>query len=171
MPRRGQREPHALVQLIVREGVTMVTFVPSMLRLLLTEEGVQECRSLRVVISGGESLTPDLVELCFDRLGVDFYNFYGPTETSIAVTYWKCRRDYEYDTIPIGRPVPNCRLYILDAHGNPVPIGVPGELYIGGMAVGRGYINRPELTAERFVPDPFSDQPEERLYRTGDRCR
>ena len=142
-----------------------------MLRILLEHDDIAQCGSLRRVISGGEALTPDLMERFFKSLSADLYNDYGPTETSIAVTTWKCARDYSRGIIPIGRPLSQVKLYILDSRRNPVPVGVPGELYVGGIAVGRGYLNRPELTAETFVADPFSGQAGDRLYRTGDRCR
>ena len=87
------------------------------------------------------------------------------------MTTWKCHRDYSRGIVPVGRPLSHVKLYILDSRRNPVPVGVPGELYVGGIAVGRGYLNRPELTAETFVADPFSEQAGDRLYRTGDRCR
>jgi amino acid adenylation domain-containing protein len=167
----SQREPDYLPKLIAREGVTTACFVPSMLRILLEQDEIAECGSLRRVISGGEALTSALMERFFERLSADLYNDYGPTETSIAVTTWKCRRDYPRGVIPIGRPLSHIKLYILDGRRNPVPVGVPGELYIGGIAVGRGYLNRPELTAETFLADPFSNQAGDRLYRTGDRCR
>ena len=95
----------------------------------------------------------------------------GPPETSVFVTRWDCGQKHACPTVPIGRPGPNIRLYILDEQRNPAPIGIPGELYIGGVAVGRGYLNRPELTAERFIPDPFSGVAGGRLYKSGDRCR
>lgn len=168
----GHGDPAYLAELIASEGVTIAGFVPSMLRAFVEEESpLRSCDSLRYLSSGGEALTPDLMELVLQRLDVDSYNFYGPTETSIGVIFWKCCRDYEYDTVPIGRPIANVKSYILDDLGNPVPIGVPGELHIGGAAVGRGYLNRPELTAERFIPDPFSDVSEARMYKTGDLCR
>ncbi len=111
------------------------------------------------------------MERCFQGLNAELYNIYGPAETSIAVTAWKCRRHEKCDTVPIGRPISNARVYILDGRRQPVPVGVPGELYIGGVPVGREYLHRPELTAERFVPDPFSGVAGSRLYKTGDRCR
>src|SRR5262249_56869680 len=100
---------------------------------------------------------------------VALHNPYGPTEAAVDVTAWTCRPGAA--VVPIGRPIDNVRIYILDARMQPVPIGVPGELYIGGVQVGRGYLNRPELTAERFIQDPFRAEPGGRLYKTGDRCR
>ena len=168
----GQRRDMShLVQLIAREQVTTACFVPSTLRLLLEEEQVESCRSLKRILVGGEALTIDLVQRFFQRLNAELYNEYGPTEASINVAVWNCRLDYQRGIIPIGRPIANVRLYILDAERQPVPIGVPGELYIGGVAVARGYLNRPELNAERFLPDPFSGVAGETMYRTGDRCR
>ncbi len=165
-----QRDMSQLVELIARENVTTACFVPSILRLLLEEEDLERCRSLKHVLIGGEVLTPDIVERFSRRLDADLYNEYGPTEASIDVAVWKCRLDYQRGIVPIGRPIANVRLYILDAERNPVPIGVPGELYIGGVAVARGYLNRPELNAERFLPDPFGVAGDT-MYRTGDRSR
>ena len=152
----GQREPEYLVKLCALEGVTTAYFVPTLLRAFLDEPHVDACRSLKQVTSAGETLTPDLVALFFQRLDAELYNAYGPVETSVTVTSWTCDRESKLGIIPIGRPIANVRLYILDEQRNPLPVGVPGELYIGGAAVGREYLNRPELTAERFVPDPFS---------------
>src|SRR5262247_1786770 len=98
-------------------------------------------------------------------------NFYGPTETSIGSTLWLCDPARVQSVVPIGGPIANTQCYVVTADGNLAPIGVPGELYIGGDGVARGYLNRPELTAEKFVGDPFSGQPGSRLYRTGDRVR
>ncbi|MFP2935028.1 AMP-binding protein, partial [Pyxidicoccus sp. 3LG] len=94
-----------------------------------------------------------------------------PTEAAVDVTYWECPRGEVLRSVPIGRPVANTRIHILDAQGQPTPVGVSGELFIGGIQVGRGYWNRPGLTAERFLPDAFSDTPGARLYRTGDLAR
>jgi len=108
----------------------------------------------------------------FNKLGtVELHNLYGPTEAAVDVTYWRCQRDRDLSVVPIGRPVANTQIYILNKWMQPVPIGVPGELHIGGVQVGRGYLNRPELTAEKFVTDPFSHQTGARLYKTGDLCR
>jgi acyl-coenzyme A synthetase/AMP-(fatty) acid ligase len=109
------------------------------------------------------------------RLGdTELVNFYGPTETVGSAAYWTSTspgRIQDGQTVPIGRPIANMKVYILDPHMQPVPAGVPGELYIGGAGLARGYLRRPDLTAERFVPNPFSPLPEARLYKTGDRAR
>jgi thioesterase domain-containing protein len=99
------------------------------------------------------------------------HNLYGPTEAAVDVTYWECERDRKQTVVPIGRPIANTQIYILDSNLQPTPIGVPGELHIGGIGLARGYLNRPELTKEKFIPDPFSDAPGARLYKTGDLAR
>jgi amino acid adenylation domain-containing protein len=132
---------------------------------------------LRVVVVGGERLLPEVVQL-WRRTPLDsvrFLNIYGPTETTIAATFYDIAYDQDEgrteESIPIGRPLANRSIYILDRMGSPVPIGIAGELYIGGVGVARGYLNRSDLTAERFLPDPFSEVPGARLYRTGDIAR
>ena len=165
----GHKDPAYLVRLIREAGVTTLHFVPSMLRVFLEAEGLGECASLRRVICSGEALPYELQERCFELLDAELHNLYGPTEAAVDVTYWACQRSGERKIVPIGRPVANTQIYILDGNMQPVPIGVPGELYIGGVQVGRGYWRRPDLTRERFVPDPFSS--EGRLYRTGDLAR
>src|SRR5262249_33902368 len=130
------------------------------------------CTSLRRVFAAGEALPPELAARFFDRLSAELHNLYGPTETAVYATAFACgRRKEETAAVPIGRPIANMAALVLDAHQNPVPSGVPGELYLGGVGVGVGYLNRPEMTAERFVPNPFADDPSARLYRTGDRVR
>ncbi|HEU4881353.1 MAG TPA: amino acid adenylation domain-containing protein, partial [Longimicrobium sp.] len=131
------------------------------------------CGSLLRVVCSGEALPPALVERFHDRFPapVALTNLYGPTEAAVDVSFWTCPRDESADVVPIGRPVWNTALYVLDAALRPVPVGTPGELYIGGVQVARGYLDRPGLTAERFVPDPFSAEGGARLYRTGDRAR
>ncbi len=115
-------------------------------------------------------MPPELPARLFDILDVPLYNLYGPTEVAVDATCWTCRRDDNRAVIPIGRPIANVQVYVLDRHRRPAPVGVPGELYVGGAGLARGYWNDPQLTAERFVPDPFSAAAA-RLYRTGDRCR
>jgi amino acid adenylation domain-containing protein len=167
----GHRDPGYLVRTIREKSVTTMHFVPTMLQAFLEEPGVEECTSLRRVICSGEALPAELRDRFFDRLGCELHNLYGPTEAAVDVTAWECRRDDTRRIVPIGRPVANTQVYVLDSRLEPQPIGVPGELYIGGVQVGLGYLGRPELTAERFVPDPFSDEPDARLYRTGDLAR
>jgi amino acid adenylation domain-containing protein len=168
----GHKDPRYLRDLIKRERITTVHFVPSMLRAFLDEPGVDACSSLVRVICSGEALPHELQERVFATLpNIELHNLYGPTECAVDVSHWACRRDDPRRLVPIGRPIANTRLYVLDPHMAPVPIGVPGELYIGGVQVGRGYVNRAELTLERFAPDPFAASPEARLYKTGDRAR
>ena len=166
----GHRDASYLARTIRERGVTTLHFVPSMLRVFLEEESVETCTSVKRVICSGEALPRELVERLYARLAhAELHNLYGPTEAAVDVTYWACRRGDERATVPIGRPVANTQMYVLDSRRNPLPAGVPGELYIGGVQVGRGYVGRPELTAERFVPDPFN--PGGRLYKTGDLAR
>jgi amino acid adenylation domain-containing protein len=167
----GHREADYLVRLIRDREITTIHFVPSMLAAFLSERDVNLCTSLRQVICSGEALSVSLERELFRLLSARLFNLYGPTETSVEVTYWECDRNSPLTTVPIGRPVGNTQTYVLDRHMNPVPIGVPGELFLGGVQVGRGYWNRPELTAEKFVSHPFSKNPQARLYRTGDLCR
>ncbi|KVR51168.1 hybrid non-ribosomal peptide synthetase/type I polyketide synthase [Burkholderia ubonensis] len=168
----GQRETDYLVDLIAREGITTVHFVPSMLRAFLDHPDLDaHCASLRRVVCSGEALPYDLQQRFFERLDARLYNLYGPTEAAVDVTAWECRRDDAHRNVPIGRPIANARVYIVDAQMQPVPVGVAGELLIGGTPVGRGYHGEPELSAQKFIADPFSADPHARLYRTGDLAR
>jgi amino acid adenylation domain-containing protein len=167
----GHQDPAYLISLITEQRITVAHFVPSMLAIFLAESGVERCVSLRHVICSGEALPFNLQEQFFKLLSAQLHNLYGPTEAAVDVTHWTCRRDDERNIVPIGRPVANTQIYILDKYLQPVPIGVSGDLYIGGAQVGRGYHNRPDLTAEKFVPDPFSADPAARMYKTGDLCR
>ncbi len=167
----GHKENEYLVETIINKKITIIHFVPSMLRLFLETKDVEKCRTLRQVICSGEALTVDLQNQFFNRLNTELDNLYGPTEAAIDVTYWRCQRSSDLKNVPIGRPIANTQIYILDENMNPVPIGVPGELHIGGIQVARGYINKPELTKEKFIPDPFADSPDSRLYKTGDLAR
>ncbi|HEV1995803.1 MAG TPA: amino acid adenylation domain-containing protein [Candidatus Acidoferrum sp.] len=167
----GHRDAGYLIDLIRRERITTLHFVPSMLQVFLEVEGVESCDSLKRVICSGEALPLKVQERFFARSKAELHNLYGPTEAAVDVTSWQCRPDSSLFTVPIGRPIANVRIYLLDRNLQPVPVGVPGELYIAGVALARGYLNRPELTAERFIPDPFRNQPGARLYKTGDLAR
>ncbi|HEX8558420.1 MAG TPA: amino acid adenylation domain-containing protein [Pyrinomonadaceae bacterium] len=167
----GHQDSAYLVGVIKELQVTTLHFVPSMLQAFLEEPAVGDCRSLRRVICSGEALPASLQRRFFERLGCELHNLYGPTEAAVDVTYWACRRDDARRTVPIGRPIANIEVYLLDARLSPVPVGVPGELHIGGVGLARGYLRRPGLTAEKFIPDPFGRRPGERLYRTGDLAR
>lgn len=155
-----------LVEVIAAENVTYIHFVPSMLRVFLRAPGVARCQSLRTVISAGEALTADIVSSFFAVLAATLINGYGPTETNYA-TYWVCRRGDRELSTPIGHLFDNYQAYILSA-GRRIPIGRVGELYLAGMGVARGYLNRATLTAERFLANPFGPG---RMYRTGDLAR
>jgi amino acid adenylation domain-containing protein len=166
----GHRDSDYLVRTITEQQITTMHFVPSMLQVFLMATDVEKCVSLRQVICSGEALPMELQKRFFARLKAKLHNLYGPTEAAVDVTFWECQPETDLTTVPIGRPVANTRIYILDGNMQPVPVGVPGELFIGGVQVGRGYWNRAELTAEKFVPDPFGGDPKTRLYRTGDSC-
>jgi amino acid adenylation domain-containing protein len=169
----GHRDPLYLQEVIEREGVTTLHFVPSMLQPFVETVDPARCGSLLRVVCSGEALPPALVERFYDRFAgpVVLTNLYGPTEAAVDVSCWTCAREDAAGVVPIGRPVWNTALYVLDAALTPLPVGIPGELYIGGVQVARGYQGRAAMTAERFVPDPFAVQGGARLYRTGDRAR
>ena len=168
----GHKDPAYLVRTIRERGITLVHFVPSMLKAFLAEEGIEECRSLRYVFSGGETLPLDVQETFFARVPATLRNQYGPTEITIDVADWVCRPGAPpLGSVPIGRPLANGAMLILNDVLDPLPPGVAGDLYLGGSGVARGYRNRPDLTAERFIPHPFASCPGERIYRTGDRAR
>ncbi|HZA11267.1 non-ribosomal peptide synthetase [Mycobacterium sp.] len=167
----GHKDAAYLVRTIVEQGVTTMHFVPSMLRRFLAEPGVAACTGLRQVFCSGEALAHDLRDDFLAKLDAELYNLYGPTEAAIDVTHFHCERGVSDPLVPIGRPIANTRTHILDAHFQLVPVGVPGELFIGGVGLGRGYLNRPDATAASFVADPFADNPGQLLYRTGDLAR
>ncbi|TCK33795.1 amino acid adenylation domain-containing protein [Paraburkholderia sp. BL8N3] len=165
----GHRDPRYLADLIDQRGITMLHFVPSMLQVFLDELEPQRCTTLRHLLCSGEALPYTLQRRCHALLPqARLSNLYGPTEAAIDVTFWRCDSDAHPGIVPIGRPVANTQVYLLDEHGQPVPMGAIGELHLGGVQVARGYLNRPELTAERFVHDPFSGAAGARLYKTGD---
>ncbi|MBW8873687.1 MAG: amino acid adenylation domain-containing protein [Acidobacteria bacterium] len=166
-----QGEGAYLARAIREHRITLIDFAPSMLAAFLAEEDVEKCVSLRQIVVGGETLAPELRDRVLARLPVSLDNTYGPTEVTIDTTRWVCAPGQAPCCVPIGRPIANSRLYAVDPEVRPVPVGVTGELLVGGAGVTRGYLRRPGLTAERFVPDPFGGQPGDRLYRTGDLVR
>ncbi|WP_147444303.1 non-ribosomal peptide synthetase, partial [Corallococcus sp. CA031C] len=172
----GHKDPRYLARTIRDEAVTTLHFVPPMLDLFLAEPEAATATGLRRVMCSGEALRPETVRAFFDTFpreahGIGLHNLYGPTEASIDVTAWACAPEDASGPIPIGRPVDNTAIYLLDRTGQPTPPGVPGELHIGGVQVALGYVNRPDLTRERFIPDPFSQRSGARMYRTGDLAR
>ncbi len=164
------RDPHALNQLIRNQNVNVVHFVPSMLAAFLNEP---ESRGLKLdhVYCSGEALSAGLRDRFHSLIDARLHNLYGPTEAAVDVSYWHAHRDDRSDPLPIGLPVWNTQLYILDQDLRPVPPGVTGTLYLGGRQLADGYLGRPDLTAERFVPDPFAAQAGARMYETGDLAR
>lgn len=167
----GHRDSRYLADTIRGERISILHCVPSLLQLLLEEPAFNESLALRAVMCGGEALTPQVVTRFQSRIGAKLYNVYGPTETIIDSTYWPCEECTPHCAVPIGRPIPNAQVYILDDLLRLLPIGAAGNLYIGGVGLARGYIGRPDLTAEKFIPDSFSGEPGARLYKTGDLAR
>jgi amino acid adenylation domain-containing protein len=157
-----------LINLISSQGVSFVNFAPSLLKTILEERGLEECNTLKTVLVGSEAVPRELPALFAERAGAALYNFYGPTEATIDATYQDFARERSTGEVAIGRPIGKTQVYILDPRMEPVPVGLSGEIYIGGEGLARGYHNRPDQTAERFIPDPFSSEAGSRLYRTGD---
>ncbi|MCP4001369.1 MAG: amino acid adenylation domain-containing protein, partial [Gammaproteobacteria bacterium] len=167
----GHRDSGYLIKEIISEKITTMHFVPPMLQVFLQDTTATNCTSLKRVICSGEALSMELQQHFFAMLPAELHNLYGPTEAAIDVSYWACERDTKETAVPIGAPVTNTQLHIVDKYGHPCAIGLPGELWIGGDQVARGYINRPELTAAAFITDPFSGKPDARIYKTGDLVR
>ncbi|WP_329570498.1 amino acid adenylation domain-containing protein [Kitasatospora sp. NBC_01266] len=161
------REPDRLARLIEDTGVTTAHFVPSMLRAFVDEPAAKACTSLRRVFASGEALPAELVGDFHSVCAAPLVNLYGPTEAAVDVTHWSCPAQGTPEAVPIGRPVWNTRIHVLDAALRPVPPGVVGEVYLAGVQLARGYLERRGLTAERFVADPYGP-PGTRMYRTGD---
>ncbi|QPB24375.1 non-ribosomal peptide synthetase [Rhizobium sp. 007] len=169
-PPAAHKDPDALVNLIISHRITTAHFVPSMLVSFMDAKSVDRCTSLQRLVCSGEALAASLAHKVRRVLPwTGLHNLYGPTEAAIDVTAWNCPADFDGSVVPIGRPIANTRVYLLDGHGAPVPFGAAGELYVGGAGVARSYLNRPELTAERFIASPFVAG--DRLYRTGDLAR
>ncbi|MEE8523271.1 MAG: non-ribosomal peptide synthase/polyketide synthase [Thermoanaerobaculia bacterium] len=175
MPPEHHKDVAYLAGLLRREGVTHAGFAPVVLEALLQEEGIEDCSDLRQVITGGEAAAEDLPRKFYARLGgAELLNRYGPTEATVAVTSWTFPRGPAEPPLPIGRPIAKAELYVLDRTLRPLPVGIPGELHIGGVTLARGYLGSPALTAEKFVPHPFvarGQRQGRRLYRTGDLVR
>ena len=148
---RGHLDSNYLCDLIAKNRVTVMHFVPSMLRVFLQEHNLERCSSLRDVICSGEALPVDLSNRFHELLDSNLHNLYGPTEAAVDVTYRHCRKIESLASVPIGRPVANTQIHLLDEDMQPVPVGESGELHIGGVQVARGYLNRDELTRDRFV--------------------
>ena len=167
----GHQDSAYLAEAVASHGVTTLQLVPSMLQVMLDEPEFAKCSSLKRMFCGGEALTGEMQARFFELHDAELINLYGPTEVSIDATSWQCQRNSEHRVVPIGRPLANVRVYLLNAYQRPVPLGLPGEIYVGGAGLARGYHNLSSLTAEKFVPDPFSAEPGARLYRTGDLAR
>jgi amino acid adenylation domain-containing protein len=161
----------ALIEVLARNHVTRIVLVPSLLRAILSapKESLEKLAELGFWICSGEALPPDLAQNFLDLMpGRTLLNLYGSTEVAADATFYEVRREHGQFSIPIGRPISNTRAYVLDAQQQMVPVNVQGEIYIGGDAVARGYLNQPELTAERFLADPYASEPGARMYKTGD---
>jgi acyl-coenzyme A synthetase/AMP-(fatty) acid ligase/acyl carrier protein len=181
----GHRDSTFLVNAIIDNNITTLQVVPSQLQMLLNEKRFENCLTLRRVFCGGEALTIELFNQFMAHLPtVELINLYGPTEATIDTTFWRCHQQQGRPIMPIGRPIGNMQVYILDPYLNIVPVGVQGELHIAGPGIGRGYLNRPDLTAEKFVSNPFpssistsgglrnwEDKIGGRLYKSGDLAR
>jgi amino acid adenylation domain-containing protein len=163
-------DAEGLIATMIDERVTTVQFVPSLLKLFLDAPAVSDCKRLRRIFVGGEALSAELSARCLEVFSAELVNLYGPTEATIEAVVWSCDPARGGGVVPIGRPIANARVYVVDRDRNPVPLGVGGELVIGGPGLARGYLNQPGLTAEKFIPNSF-DREGSRLYRTGDLCR
>ena len=173
-----KRSIPSLGNLINKRRVTTLFAIPSLFNLFVSSVDEQTIHSLKRIVTGGEALSNELRKELIDTFkNTDLFLAYGPTEATISVTHWNCRTGGYQNKTPIGRPISNTQIYILDTHLNPVPVGVRGEIYIGGAGLARGYLNRPDLTADRFIPNPFVNDEDAcngktlRLYRTGDLAR
>lgn len=168
----GHQDPGYLSEFIQQQQITTLHFVPSMLQLFLRHGEMAQCDSLKRLFCSGEALPLTAVERCHQQLpGVGLHNLYGPTEAAVDVSFWHCKPGESGTVVPIGRPIANTQLHILDVNLQPLPPGISGELHIGGIQIARGYLNREALSQERFIADPLSSAPGARLYKTGDLAR
>ncbi|WP_087913539.1 non-ribosomal peptide synthetase [Paenibacillus donghaensis] len=166
----GHKDSHYLVDIIEQEGITVCHFVPSMLRFFINNPNAGRCTTLRHIYTSGEALPYDLMIEVMGKLPARLHNLYGPTEAAVDVTYWECE-DRPDKRVPIGFPITGIQLYVLDEHLQQVPQGAEGELHIGGCGLANGYLNRPELSEEKFIANPFSREQGSKLYKTGDWVR
>ena len=165
----GHKDNLYLQELIFTEGITITHFVPSMLSLFLRHANLDKCNSLKHVFSSGEALPKAMAQNFLNHLKTTkLHNLYGPTEAAVDVTHWTCDLSDGYDQVPIGKPVSNTQVYLLNKSLNPVPLGFVGDLYLGGVQLAKGYLNNEELTNERFIKNPFDKSGKTKIYRTGD---
>jgi amino acid adenylation domain-containing protein len=169
LPTAAQRDARSILETVTTQHVSVMQAVPSLLPAMA--DAADGRYRLRYLFCGGEPLHAESLRQAQSLARAGVVNLYGPTEATIDATAWICPPGFEGAAIPVGRPIANTQIYLLDAHGQPVPLGAVGEMYIGGGGVARGYLNRQDLTAERFLPDPFSPHPQARMYRTGDLAR
>jgi amino acid adenylation domain-containing protein len=170
----GHKDPDYLRNLIIEKNISTLHFVPSMLGIFLQSDAIEQCQTIRRVFCSGEALPVEFEKRFFQRLGfAELHNLYGPTEASVDVSYFACQAGSKYPSVPIGKPVANTQLHVLDPYLQPVPQGVIGELHIGGVQLARGYLNRQDLTSAAFIDNPFfaKGHPSARLYKTGDLAR
>lgn len=170
----GHKDPAYLRQLIIKQGISTLHFVPSMLGIFLLEQGIEHCESIKRIFCSGEALPLEFEQKALKKLKqIELHNLYGPTEASIDVSSHAAQRKPGYSQVPIGKPIANTQLHVLDQQLQPCPIGVIGELYIGGVQLARGYLNRDDLTQAAFIDNPYaaSGHPSPRLYKTGDLAR
>ncbi|MFJ8495615.1 amino acid adenylation domain-containing protein [Streptomyces sp. NPDC094038] len=170
-PPLAHLDPEEMAETVIREGVTVAHFVPCVLEQFLREPRAAECTGLRRVVCSGEVLPPGLANRAASVLGATVHNLYGPTEAAVDVTAWDCRTPEPGPAVPIGSPIDNVRAYVLGLTGELVPFGAVGELHLAGVCLASGYAGAPELTRERFVPDPFAAEADARMYSTGDLAR
>ncbi len=163
--------PESLAALIQQQHITQIQLVPSALQSFIDADQLPACRSLKRIFAGGEALSLSLQQAVFRTFNGELHNLYGPTEASIYACHWQCRRNETQRSVPIGRPIQNAKVYILDEHMQPAAIGLTGEIYIGGPVLALGYLNRPTVNAEKFISDPWSQTPGAMLFRTGDLAR
>ncbi|MFG1929625.1 amino acid adenylation domain-containing protein [Mycobacterium sp. NPDC048908] len=165
----GHTDVEYIANSIAENQVTAAFFVPTTLRSFLAQPAAKDCVALRHVSCGGDIVPYELTQRFHATLNAELWNEYGPAEAAVTATYFHCKRGASGPSVPIGRPIANVRVYLLDAQRQPVPVGVVGDLYIGGAGVGRGYLNRPDATSASFSPDPFAEG--QLMYRTGDLAR